>query len=129
MSNFDMRIPVRELKVLRWQDGRVVLELRPAFASVDPVIVEVPEAAMSSFHQELAAFLPAPDSASPAPLSQALPDRMTKDDDNLAGGDSAHQLPLGDSRFTGTLATAPTGALEEDDLTEEELSWLARSAG
>ncbi|MFD2676566.1 hypothetical protein [Camelimonas lactis] len=129
MSNFDMRIPVRELKVLRWQEGRVVLELRPAFASVDPIIVEIPEAAMSGFRQELAAFQPAPDSASPAPLPRALPDRVIRNDDNLADGAPAHQLPLGDSRFTGTFATIPEGSREEDDLTEEELSWLARSAG
>lgn len=131
MSNFDMRIPVRELKVLRWQDGRVILELRPAFASVDPIMVEVPEAAMSSFREEMAAFRPAPDDVAPALSPVAFPGRPINDADGEADVDAVRRIALGDSRFAAVEAfVAVAGTSPDDnDLTEEELKWLARSAG
>ena len=137
LNNFDMRIPVRELKVLRWQDGRVVLELRSAFGSVDPIVIEVSEAAMSSFREEIAAFQrPAPERASLAPAARSLPaqppsGQASHDGDGEAGADRAHRAPLGDSRFTWgeAGATVPGTPPDDNDLTEEELNWLARSAG
>lgn len=135
LNNFDMRIPVRELKVLRWQDGRVVLELRSAFASVDPIVIEVSEAAMSSFRQEMSAFhRPAPESIALAPATWSVPAQPPSGEaghDGEAVADRARRAPLGDSRFTMSegVVTAPGTSPDDHNLTEEELNWLARSAG
>lgn len=118
-----MRIPVRALKILRREDGNVVLELRPAFASVDPIIVELPESELTHVGATLDAFTQAAgfDARTvPAPA----PER-TADGKVIATGVDVDSLFAG-NRYIDAKSAAN---LDETGLTEEELDWLARSAG
>lgn len=109
MSSFGMRIPVREMTVLRWKDGNVVLQLQPVFDSVDPLIIELPEAALFAVISG---------------LEQA---RLGASADQAGGhGSTAGGQTI---RCNNEAVKSPASWPEDPELTAEELDWLARSAG
>lgn len=139
MNGFDLRIPIRELKVLRWHEGRIVLELRPAFDAVDPIVVELPESELAGIRAILDAGDPARVTQAPALSGRALSADELADAEIVAAGEafirdaaSVRPLPVNDDASAAPVAaTAPVSLIARDDdgLTDEERQWLARSAG
>lgn len=139
MNGFDLRIPIRELKVLRWHEGRIVLELRPAFDAVDPIVVELPESQLAGIRAILDAGDPARVIQAPAVSGPARSADELVDAEIVAAGEafirdaaSIRPLPVNDDANASLLAAytpVPLAAHDDDGLTDEERQWLARSAG
>lgn len=102
-----MRIPIKSVKLIRWKDGGIVLELQPAFDSVDPIVVEMPEAVLSG-------------------LVSGMNGLLTQGPGNHP---PFHVHPAPDVHHAANDAPAQAAWSGDAELTEEEIAWLARSAG